>query len=265
LPSGIPVPVVCDDATLPSDVLKAIASAGGRNPTCLRLRPNNAPIAVFTIDGRSAFKGWTAIRAVAPRHKLWPVMVGGEDEWSRVVENASHSRVEPADVLREAESIQHDDWLKKRTDYVLGIVGRMPEDGSIYPPHDPSEPDFAAVRDLLTGDYLSTAYVAVVPATDGPDVAATLLFGCWNDNPCPAEHVVVLRHWRDTYGAEVVSMTGEVLELLVRRPPSDWKSSLALAREMYAYDYDIVDQGTDTINALANVLQNGPSWYFWWD
>jgi hypothetical protein len=34
---------------------------------------------------------------------------------------------------------------------------------------------------------------------------------------------------------------------------------------MYVYDYDIVDQGSGSINVLAHYLQNAPSWYFWWD
>ena len=106
--------------------------------------------------------------------------------------------------------------------------------------------------------------MAVVPAADGPHVAAALLYGCWNDNPCPAAHVAVLRHWRDAYGAELVS-TGEVVELLVERPPRDWDAAFALAREQYIYNYDIVEQGTGSLNLLAHHLQGAPSWHFWWD
>lgn len=178
------------------------------------------------------------------------------------VDAASFSEVSPREALTTAESTDYETWLEDRSEQLFeGEDWAFPEDGKVYPPETWGEPDFTAVRDILTNDYLDHVFMALVPAEDGPDVAAALLFGCWNDNPCPAEHVAVLRHWRDTFGAEVVSM-GTVLELLVSRPPTDWDSAFALAREQYIYNYDIVEQGTGTLNGLARVLEGAPSWYF---
>jgi hypothetical protein len=104
----------------------------------------------------------------------------------------------------------------------------------------------------------------LVPAASSPEVAAHLHWGCWNDNPCPDEHVAILRHWQATYDAELVSL-GEQMELRVGAPPTEWDDALRLAREMYVYCYDIVDQGVGSIEALAHLLRNGRSWFFWWD
>lgn len=38
-----------------------------------------------------------------------------------------------------------------------------------------------------------------------------------------------------------------------------------LARRMYAFCPDIVEQGTQTVRALARTLAQGQSFYFWWD
>jgi hypothetical protein len=38
-----------------------------------------------------------------------------------------------------------------------------------------------------------------------------------------------------------------------------------VGHEHYAYAPDIVDQGTETIDALAAGLLGGTAWYFWWD
>ncbi len=42
------------------------------------------------------------------------------------------------------------------------------------------------------------------------------------------------------------------------------KDPEALARRMYQFCPDIVDQGVGTVNKLARELRNG-SLYFWWD
>jgi len=39
----------------------------------------------------------------------------------------------------------------------------------------------------------------------------------------------------------------------------------SLAREQYAYCNDLVDQGTESVAALAAGLLDGTVWYFWWD
>jgi len=41
--------------------------------------------------------------------------------------------------------------------------------------------------------------------------------------------------------------------------------ALALALDQYVYCYDIVDQGTETVDALSAVLECSDYWFFWWD
>jgi len=48
------------------------------------------------------------------------------------------------------------------------------------------------------------------------------------------------------------------------RPPTR-EAALELAREQYVYCSDIVDQGVQTLSALAAVLMQSAWWYFWWD
>lgn len=65
--------------------------------------------------------------------------------------------------------------------------------------------------------------------------------------------------------APPVSMTHDVAELLVERPPKDRQVALALAEEQFIYCSDIVLQGTESIEALAVGLVGGSAWFFWWD
>ncbi|MDQ3930735.1 MAG: DUF4253 domain-containing protein, partial [Chloroflexota bacterium] len=119
--------------------------------------------------------------------------------------------------------------------------------------------DFTGLRPL------PTVHIALVPTVANWEVPAYLKFGGWNDCPPPEQHVAVLKRWHELYGAQVVGLTHEVLELGVTRPPKDRTAALIVALEQYAYCYDIVDQGTESIAALAATLLDASVWYFWWD
>ena len=74
-----------------------------------------------------------------------------------------------------------------------------------------------------------------------------------------------LRGWRDAYGAKLVSITRDTIELKVDRRPASREEALELARQHFAYCPDIVLQGTQTIEALAASLMQSDWWFFWWD
>ncbi|MDQ5825825.1 MAG: DUF4253 domain-containing protein [Chloroflexota bacterium] len=121
-----------------------------------------------------------------------------------------------------------------------------------------------------TGDYtrlkpLRSVRLALVPTTSSWEVPAYLKFGTWNDCPSPEEHVAVLKHWNTQYGAQVVGLTHDVLEVGVTRPPNSKLSAFNLAREQYGYCADIVDQGDGGLLDLAATLLDASVWYFWWD
>jgi hypothetical protein len=92
-----------------------------------------------------------------------------------------------------------------------------------------------------------------------------LNWGGWNECPALEEHTVALRSWGDAYGARPVCLITDVLEMAVARPPSTRQAAMELAAAQFAYCSDIVQQGTETISALAANLIDAPFWYFWWD
>jgi len=92
-----------------------------------------------------------------------------------------------------------------------------------------------------------------------------LRFGGWNECPSPEVHVALMRLWQERFGAEVVGITRDVVEMRVERPPTNKVDALRLAKQQYLYCQDIVDQGTQTLESLAAVLLGGTSWFFWWD
>ena len=128
-----------------------------------------------------------------------------------------------------------------------------------------AEPDFATVRETLNRKMHPWVWVAKVPSAQSCDVPAWLKYGGWNACPTTEQHVAVWRYWQEKHGAEILCVTGDIIEATVSRPPLDKEACYALAREQFAYCDDIVTQGVGSIDALADGLRGSKSWYFWWD
>lgn len=131
-------------------------------------------------------------------------------------------------------------------------------------PEPPSAPLFSA-RDVLTDHWLKRVYIATLPTSDATEAPAWLRWGGWNACPAPKIHVKALREWHEAYGAELVAICGDVLELRVARRPKTKDQALRLARLVYRYCPDSVDQGTQTLAPLAAGFMKDSWWGFWWD
>jgi hypothetical protein len=105
----------------------------------------------------------------------------------------------------------------------------------------------------------------LVPTDDWTTVPAHLRWGGWNACPAPEYHIAALRAWRDRFGAELVGLAFDTMNLRVARRPQTRPEALDIAREQYLYCSDIVDQGVGTLSALAATLMASDWWFFWWD
>jgi hypothetical protein len=121
----------------------------------------------------------------------------------------------------------------------------------------------SVVRNL--GQPLSKVFIGVAPTDDWTTIPAYLRWGNWNDCPAVECHVAAMRTWRDRYGAELIGVSSDTLNVRVAAKPATREEALALARDQYIYCSDIVDQGADTYSTLATYLMANDWWYFWWD
>jgi hypothetical protein len=79
----------------------------------------------------------------------------------------------------------------------------------------------------------------------------------------PADSVLALAlMWDRQYGLEITGAGMDWFEARFIRPPADW---LAFAKELYAICPDIVDQGTESVEALAAEMRRSNTLYCWWD
>jgi hypothetical protein len=193
---------------------------------------------------------------------------------------AERGAEEAFEKLRAARAPDEQDRLPRGRDYVLDVLRGL---GIVVEPLDarlvvgpreprvgtwPSEPPWLpwlTVAYDRRGNPHHRVHIVVLPTGEGASVPAYLGWGGWNTNPPAEYHVAALRSWRTRYGAELVGVSSDVMNLKVSSRPATRDEALALAREQYEYCSDIVDQGDGTLAALASMLMSSDWWYFWWD
>lgn len=84
----------------------------------------------------------------------------------------------------------------------------------------------------------------------------------WNYNISPDSIIVRLQRWDAAFGLDLQGVGFDWLEAEFRRLPPDM---LAFAREVYEFCPDVVDQGTETVEALAQEMRRSNRLYLWWD
>jgi hypothetical protein len=223
-------------------------------------------VEVVKVGGDEAIETWRALRDEAGSSGRWPVLIGSPDD-ARVLAEMTEINCDDGHryerTLERASKVDVD-RAKARTARFYGV---RPGDlrGSTPLPDEAPSDEFLVPLDALTEEPLPEVRIALLPIDASWKATAILPWGNYNDNPAPPVHTAVLRDWSRRYGAEVVSMTGDVLELSVTRPPTSDTAALALAREQFSYAPDIVHQGVGDVETLAALLKNGHAWYFWWD
>jgi uncharacterized protein DUF4253 len=116
-----------------------------------------------------------------------------------------------------------------------------------------------------SGRTLEKVHVALIPTNDWTTIPAHLRWGGWNACPHPEYHVAALRAWRDRFGAELVGLDSDRMDLRLARPPQSRGDALDLAREHYVYCPDSLKQGRGTLSSWAALLLGNAWWSFWWD
>jgi Domain of unknown function (DUF4253) len=173
-----------------------------------------------------------------------PVILGHDEDMANLTDLWIVSKPDPAATIAKANTLgekfdikayrdkaRDDDNVRYTAKNETPIEAIIPEVGEW-----PNEPDVmnapTVIADITTGKPLDRVYIAVFPAKDMSEIPAYLGWGGWNENPPPEVHVAMFRKWKREYGAEVVGMSGDVINLRVERKPKTRKDAMALANEM---------------------------------
>lgn len=74
--------------------------------------------------------------------------------------------------------------------------------------------------------------------------------------------ISIIRTFDKKYSLELIGASGDWCEFIIHDEPKNWA---LLAKEVYKVCPDVVDQGTGTVEALADEMKKTKRLYFWWD
>lgn len=228
----------------------------------------------FTVRGEQALAEWERLKAAG---RGWPVVIGGDEDLERITEQAAMG--DPAlvaapspgrDVRSSAQILAAADKIRFPQDLRKWPGTYRPEDlraplGAWPAKTDGGDPGLSVALDLVSGKFHDRVHILLLPIENSWEAPAYLRWGDWNACPPPEYHVAALRTWNARFGAELVGINGDTMNLRVKTRPGDRKQSLALARALYGYCPDIVDQGVGSLTGLAAGLMASDWWYLWWD
>lgn len=256
-PTAIPPPPETDFAIIGTLVdTPLIQEISSSNPKLFRLaviRGEDGLDAISKLDVLGQQQGWHAVFIGSEEDRLDPREFGDED---------------PAKILDQAENIDAEAFLRKRTSEASEEIGPQELLGEWLDQNAARTtlPErYSAFRNVLTGKFHDRVYLALVPTDEAWKAPAYLQNGNWNDVPTAAEQVSVLRYWHDKYGAKLRTFSRDVMELEVAHPPQSRDQALDLAKQQFGFCHDIVYQGAGALRPLASGLEHADHWYFWWD
>ena len=153
-----------------------------------------------------------------------------DDSFMRLGPNGSSVPLWPSveNILRNAAGIRFPDDLamaRSRSDPALGE----------WPASANPSMGLSVARDFLTRKPRPKVHIGVVPTDDWTTIPAYLRWGGWNECPAPEHHVAAMRAWRDRYGAELIGMSIDTINMRVAAKPKTRTEALALAREHHIY------------------------------
>ncbi|MGV9451703.1 DUF4253 domain-containing protein [Streptomyces sp. NPDC003635] len=246
-----------------SEVRSLCAAQGLELPELRRaaLATDGTPVHTGEVEGVDAFRIWSAVRALHDRTGWWPVLAGPPDELHHVLVGLQPEFAQdiPVDELPDAPEL-----LAR---WASGAADDFTVSADHLAAHVAAEVDL----DRVGGTRISAlrqerTVLCLTQARHGHEVPALLNWlGACNYGITGPEHQAVLSHFHELYGAELVTLEGSVLELLITRRPRTPRSVATAALEQYAYCSDVVDQGVGSVEALVEAQLLGGSWYFWWD
>lgn len=220
-------------------------------------------IEIIECGGAEALSQLEKLRAESPRTGTYPFLMGDETAVSTLQEFASLDERAPSRIIAAAQTIDPISWFNEQeaaSDFdEEELLGEWDDDLV------EEAGDITAHLDILSGDVKPVIYIGLATIRDSWMLPAEVGFGGWNACPEAAVHCAVLKYWQELYGAEIISLTYDVIECRVSRPPTSPEAALQLAWEQFWYCPDLVDQGMQTVANLAASLLNVGYWYFWWD
>jgi hypothetical protein len=221
-------------------------------------------IHILKIAGGDAIRALNEHRSQYPATGLYPFLIGDAGELEQITEAAKFNERDPAAIIAASHCVSIADWIARRR--AEWDEDEFDSDAPLGDwPGELSQKDSIGLHKDLSGEIKLEVHIGLVKLETPWHLPALLRYGGWNGCPEPEVHCAFHREWQVRFGAEITGMSGDVIECLVAKPPTEREAATALAWEQFWYCNDIVDPCRNSISSLAATQLNSPYWSFWWD
>ncbi|MHA6805713.1 DUF4253 domain-containing protein [Salinifilum ghardaiensis] len=217
-----------------------------------------------------------ALRGEHRRTGLWPLLVCDSTE---TYGDRCTIGVVPPEPLEHIDRWTIEDVMARIWD------GLVQADGELGPAYDldtlapfdhscpgPAVPgNLLADPDILANQQLARfvdeqSQLALVPVRHGSDVLTALGWsGASNHVSRTAGLSAMARSWEQRFGARVLRLGPDRLDLSVSAPPQDAEHAAAVAAEHWTFCPDRIVQESGSIAEYAREIRGRRTWSFWWD
>ena len=263
--------------SLPADGEASVAGvrlpAGKRAGLGGKSRRSPEPALWVTGEFRDAVGAWLALRERLGGTGLVPLLLSGlRGEADRPWESGELGPPAfGALVGLEVPALLRDGWDM----HVPDLEEDEEETAKLLAPFSRSFPGMAPAASGLAGPAALEEAVAslnqpmrigLVAAGRPADTLVSIGWqGAANYHGTAAPLTVVLRSWEERFGATVMHVGFDTVDLLVERPALSQQAALAVSAEHFAFCMDNIYQGVGSIQEYARGLTGATRWSFWWD
>lgn len=211
---------------------------------------------------------WAAMRAEHPRSGLWPVLL---DESAQPWSSAQVAPDSP-DLIDTftAAGFMSEVWRDWVSQVPVESLAEIQPFGPLCPGlAEPGElrADPGSVADWYAGVLGERGMpLGLAAARRGADALAVMGWqGALHHNEWMVPLAAVVRSWEERFGARVVALGFNTLELSVAAPPVSPEHAIHVAAEHWAFCPDNVVQGAGDLYGYAEQIRGQFCWSFWWD
>lgn len=228
------------------------------------------PKNMFLIPSTSLEKDWQSLAASLKDSGFWPVIVGDKDDLrvrSEMLEGRSHE--DAHNEISLASQFNYAKWEKQAKSDVapLGDDDEQIEDEYLI--FDASEIELLATSPALKSAFpankMETNYIAIIECKSPSHIPAILSLGEFNNCPSSDIHIALIQKLEKEAGAQLMSLTSDTVELHLTKLPKNQKTLAELSIINYLWASDVVSQGTESVPALAEAMQESETMFLWWD
>lgn len=191
-----------------------------------------------------------AFEAAKSEGKGIPVLIAGGEHYRQSLADSAQYRKTTAESLQLAD--------RYPDPYPFKTKPRMPKTWTDAGPFTDDGQPFL-VKEHNKG-FRPVVTLAFIPAKSSADIPAFLRLGGWNAVAEADIMTALFRKWQRDYGAEIVAVSLDAIDVRVTRKPATREEALVLAREHLKF----CATGATLAEAAAELMATN-WWHFYWD